>query len=200
MAKKLAALAGTVTASILSIDFLSGVTTQTDDGTVSCLAKKPRTSKYIQYRFAPGQFISATLGDEGVVAFMGQTEIVSVAVADINSIEVVDGVMTITDEDGEVTVLDTKLPGLTVSVESDPQDAEGAAPKAPAKGKGKAKEEEEEAPAKGKGKGKAKEEAEPEEAPAKGKGKTKPAKEEAPAKGGKDKGGKKGKPADDGWE
>jgi hypothetical protein len=194
MAKKaIAALAGTVSVSILSLDFLSGLVVLNDDGSVTITFKKPRSPKMITRRFAAGQFITATEGEEGSVSFMGMTEALSVEVEDINAIEVVEGIMTVTDAEGETHVIDTRIPGLTVEVEG-----EAASEAAPAKAKGKAKEEA--APAKGKGKGKAKEEEaeeadeadEEEEKPKAKAGKGK-AKEEGKAKGGK---GKK----DDDWE
>lgn len=206
MAKKLAEIAGTVIVSLLGPDTLEGNVTINDDGGLTVVSKKPRTSKLITRRFAAGQFITATAGEEGEVNFIGQIEVLSIDVADVNAVVAEDGILTITDTDGDVHVIDTRIPGLSVSVESEPQDAEAA----PAKAKGKAKAEPEAAPAKGKGKGKAKEEAateepEAEEAPAKGKGKGKgkPAAEPeaAPAKGkGKDKAAKKGGKGDENWD
>ena len=201
MAKKVAAIAGTVTALILSTDYVEGNVALGEDGGVTVTFKKPRSSKYITRRIPAGSFITATEGEDGSVTFFDQTEVVSIDVDDINaSVEIDGNVMRVTDTEGEVTVIDLSIPGLTVNVEGEPQDAEGAAPKAkkapakaeaPAKGKGKKAvvededededdedededdEDEDEAPAKGKGKGKKAKAKDEDEAPAKGKGKAK---------------------------
>lgn len=193
MAKaKLTALAGTVTVMAMGTETLSGVVTLIDGG-VTVTYKKPRSSKFLTETFPTSSVAVAMEGEEGYVTRLGLVEIASVDVEDIHtSVVYDDGQVTITDAEGDVTLV-MLMPGVEVSVQSEPQDAAGAEPKA----KGKA------APA-AKGKAKAKPEEEPaedEDDKPKGKKGGKKAKtEEEPAEEPKGKkGGKKDKKGDDGW-
>lgn len=173
----------TVTAAAGSQLLEGNVTANTDS--VTLVRKKPRgRGKMLHEVYALSQVAYFSEGEEGEVMLLGNVEILSTTVADINSDVTYEGnQLTIVDADGDTYIVVVRE-GMDVEIVGE---TEGEAPapkakgKAPAKGKKKEETEEEEEAEEEED---SSEEEEEEEKPKKGKGK-------APGKGKKAKKEKK---------
>lgn len=143
-------LGGTVMAFVKSFDVYMGAV-EVGDASLSILTKKPKSSKYENRVFPLTQVISYTEGEDGYVNVFGRVDALAgeIRVNDIqNDIVWEEGFVTITDSNGDVTVV-VIGPDTEVVITSDPTDETGSgsgkpAKKAATKSKKAAKVEEEE--------------------------------------------------------
>jgi hypothetical protein len=112
MAKKAAALAGTVTASLASTARYDGEVEVMDSGAVKVKFKKPRSSKYQTSIFPASQILVSSVGEEGgYVTVRAVESFVEESVDDVNSVEITETTVSFTNSDGEEIVINL-LPGV----------------------------------------------------------------------------------------